>query len=54
MKKYIGIVALALLAVGCNENDNNAFDPNEIRVEAAHPATNRPHGGLRLEFTLDK
>lgn len=39
MKKYIGIVALALLAVGCNENDNNAFDPNEIRVEAAHPAT---------------
>ena len=30
---------MAVLGVGCNNNDDNAFDPNQIRVEASLPQT---------------
>lgn len=40
MKKYIAVALLGLLAVGCNNNEK-AFDPNEIRVEATLPNATR-------------
>ena len=41
MKRYIGMVAIALLAIGCEKENNNQVEEGAMRIEVLHPSATR-------------
>lgn len=41
MKRYIGMVAIALLAISCEKENNNQVEEGAMRIEVLHPSATR-------------